>query len=98
VCGARLGETTSWIRPTEGEDIMSRNSKLTPLIGTAAAAVLLLTACGGSGGESPNEGLLDGVDLTAGSKEFTESVVLSQITSKALEDAGASIEDQTGIS
>ena len=77
---------------------MSRKSKLTPMIGTAAAALLLLTACGAGGGESPNEGLLDGADLTAGSKEFTESVVLSQITSKALEDAGASIEDQTGIS
>src|SRR5699024_5806688 len=35
---------------------------------------------------------------TAGSKEFTESEVLSHITILALEDAGASITDQTGIS
>ncbi|GAA1853453.1 glycine betaine ABC transporter substrate-binding protein [Brevibacterium marinum] len=68
------------------------------VVGTAAAATLLLSACGDGGGESPNAGLLDGAELTAGSKEFTESIVLSQITSKALEDAGASIEDQTGIS
>lgn len=68
------------------------------VIGTAAVTTLLLSGCGDSGGESPNEGLLDGAELTAGSKEFTESVVLSQITSLALEDAGASIEDQTGIS
>ena len=77
---------------------MSRRSKYSTLIGTTAAAALLLTGCGDGGGESPNAGLLDGAELTAGSKEFTESVVLSQITSQALEDAGASIEDQTGIS
>ncbi|REE02889.1 glycine/betaine ABC transporter substrate-binding protein [Citricoccus nitrophenolicus] len=69
-------------------------------IGLTAVAALLLTGCGGGdgGGDSANAGTLDGAELTAGSKEFTESVVLSQITSLALEDAGASIEDQTGIS
>lgn len=70
-------------------------------IGLAAVTALTLTACGGGeggGGEGPNAGMLEGAQLTAGSKEFTESVVLSQITSLALEDAGASIEDQTGIS
>ncbi|MDN5833095.1 MAG: glycine/betaine ABC transporter substrate-binding protein [Brevibacterium sp.] len=77
---------------------MFRKSMLSTMIGTAAAATLLLSGCGDSGGESANAGKLDGAELTAGSKEFTESVVLSQITSLALEDAGASIEDQTGIS
>ncbi|MEW1982121.1 glycine betaine ABC transporter substrate-binding protein [Citricoccus sp. NPDC079358] len=69
-------------------------------IGLTAVAALLLTGCGGGdgGGDSANAGTLDGAELTAGSKEFTESVVLSQITALALEDAGASIEDQTGIS
>ncbi|WP_313817325.1 glycine betaine ABC transporter substrate-binding protein [Citricoccus sp.] len=70
-------------------------------IGLTAVTALLLTACGGGdggGGDSANAGTLDGAELTAGSKEFTESVVLSQITALALEDAGASIEDQTGIS
>lgn len=69
-------------------------------IGLAAVAALTLTACGGgdSGGDGPNAGKLDGAELTAGSKEFTESVILSQITSLALEDAGATVEDQTGIS
>lgn len=68
-------------------------------VGLTAAAALVLTGCGGDGGgDSPNAGLLEGAQLTAGSKEFTESVILSQITSLALEDAGASIEDQTGIS
>ena len=71
---------------------------LSTAVGAVAAATLLLSGCGDSGGESPNAGLLDGAELTAGSKEFTESIVLSKITSLALEDAGASIEDQTGIS
>ncbi|GAA4836798.1 glycine betaine ABC transporter substrate-binding protein [Garicola koreensis] len=78
---------------------MFTRSKLSTTVGLSAAAALLLSACGGSGAEeSPNEGLLEGAEITAGSKEFTESVVLAQITSLALEDAGASITDQTGIS
>ncbi|GAA1119869.1 glycine betaine ABC transporter substrate-binding protein [Citricoccus alkalitolerans] len=69
-------------------------------IGLTGMAALLLTGCGGGDGaaDSANAGKLDGAELTAGSKEFTESVILSQITALALEDAGASIEDQTGIS
>lgn len=76
---------------------MRRTTRTTGL-SLAAIAALALTGCGGGGGESPNEGLLDGAQLTAGSKEFTESVILSQITARALEDAGATVEDQTGIS
>lgn len=85
-------------KTTQRGNLMFRKSMFSTLIGTAAAATLLLSGCGDSGGDSPNEGKLDGAELTAGSKEFTESVVLSQITSLALEEAGASIEDQTGIS
>lgn len=78
---------------------MFTRSKLSTTVGLSAAAALLLSACGGGGAEeSPNEGLLEGAELTAGSKEFTESEVLSHITILALEDAGASITDQTGIS
>lgn len=78
---------------------MSRKYKLSAAVALSATAALLLSACGGGDAqESPNEGLLEGADLIAGSKEFTESVVLAQISSIALEDAGASITDQTGIS
>lgn len=78
---------------------MFTKSKLSAAVGLSAATALLLSACGGGGAEeSPNEGLLEGVELISGSKEFTESVVLAQITALALEDAGASITDQTGIS
>ncbi len=36
--------------------------------------------------------------MTVGSKEFTESIVLAEITLAALENAGAEVSDQTGIS
>jgi osmoprotectant transport system substrate-binding protein len=41
---------------------------------------------------------LAGAQLTVGSKEFTESVVLGQITITALRAAGATVTDQTGLS
>ncbi len=58
-----------------------------------------LAACGGDdGGGGDGDGELAGASLTVGSKEFTESHVLAQITALVLEDAGASVTDQTGIS
>lgn len=67
-----------------------------------AGLTLLLTACGGGGGDdgggAAGDGELAGAEFTAGSKEFTESIILAQITSLALENAGATVEDKTGIS
>lgn len=70
---------------------------LSALTAGGAALALALTGCsdGGSGG---GEGELSGASLTVGSKEFTESHVLAQIAMVALENAGADITDQTGIS
>lgn len=76
-------------------------------IGAGSLALLLaLAACGGDGGGEGDgggggetgAGDLEGANLTVGSKEFTESVLLGQITALALEDAGASVSDETGIS
>lgn len=68
----------------------------------ALALLFALTACGGGDGDGTTDeagdGALAGASLTVGSKEFTESHVLGQITALALEDAGATITDQTGIS
>lgn len=50
-------------------------------------------ATGGGGGDVS----LDGASFTVGSKEFTEQLVLGQIAILALENAGASVEDSTGI-
>lgn len=66
---------------------------------TMAAVIvttLLLAACGGGGGES-GEGELSGVDITVGSKEFTEQLILGEITKQVLTDAGANVNDQTGL-
>ncbi len=63
------------------------------------ALALTLAACGDDGGSSSDgDGELSGASFIVGSKEFTESHVLAQITALALEDAGAETVDQTGIS
>ena len=63
-----------------------------------AGLALILSGCSAADSSSNETGPLAGVDLTAGSKEFTESILLAQITSVALENAGASVDDRTGIS
>ncbi len=47
------------------------------------------------GGSSANS--LDGASFKVGSKEFTEQLVLGQIAILALQNAGAKVEDKTGI-
>ena len=62
-----------------------------------AAAALLLAACGTDDESGGDEGELAGATLTVGSKEYTEQVILGYITAGVLEDAGASIVDETGL-
>jgi osmoprotectant transport system substrate-binding protein len=61
-----------------------------------AGLALAVSACGG-GTSSSGDGELAGASLTVGSKEFTEQLILGQITVKLLENAGATVNDQTGI-
>jgi len=50
------------------------------------------------GESAPSEGGgLAGASFTVGSKEFTEQLILGQMALLALEDAGATVKDQTGI-
>ncbi|MGI8537329.1 MAG: glycine betaine ABC transporter substrate-binding protein [Mycobacteriales bacterium] len=86
---------------------------LTRLLALTAALALSVTACGGdkpaagggsgdgssgAGGSIAEAGYdLSGASLTVGSKEFTESIVLGQITLKALQAAGANASDKTGL-
>jgi osmoprotectant transport system substrate-binding protein len=67
--------------------------------GVVLTAVSLAAACGGddsaSGGD--DDGGLAGASLTVGSKEFNEQLLLGQLAIIALEDAGADVDDQTGI-
>jgi osmoprotectant transport system substrate-binding protein len=76
-------------------------------LGAALALVLalLLVGCGedGNGGiaggdsNGGGDGPLAGQSFTVGSKEFTEQLVLGQITVAVLEHAGAKVDDQTGL-
>lgn len=80
------------------------------LIGSLAAASLIVAACGGDGDDEATTedngeeaagedggGGLEGASFTVGSKQFTEQLILGQIAIIALEDAGASVDDQTGL-
>ncbi len=65
-------------------------------------AVILLTVlvavvagCGGGGSSSSTD--LSDADFIVGSKDFTEQQILGYITLLALEDAGATVEDQVGL-
>jgi osmoprotectant transport system substrate-binding protein len=70
-------------------------------VAIAMGVTLTMSGCGGDAdtdSATGGDGELAGATLTVGSKEFTESILLGKITALALEDAGAEIEDQTGIS
>jgi osmoprotectant transport system substrate-binding protein len=74
---------------------LTRRVRLTAVLVAVSMAAL---ACGGDGGNGGDgEGALAGASFTVGSKEFTEQLILGQIAVLALEDAGASVTDQTGI-
>ncbi|SFL60846.1 glycine betaine ABC transporter substrate-binding protein [Geodermatophilus ruber] len=83
-----------------------------PAAAVLGVSALLLSACGGDtdlsdagggGGDAAAGGSiaadydLSGLSATVGSKEFTESQILGQITLAALQAAGADVSDQTGL-
>ena len=71
-------------------------ARLTALL---AGLAMVAAACGSddSGGSSSSgSDALSGASFAVGSKEFTEQLVLGQITRLVLEDAGATVDDQTG--
>lgn len=77
-------------------------------IATAALAAVLATliaGCGSGGssgsvapGSLAQNTSLKGVDLTVGGKEFTEQLILCQMTGMALQSAGANVTEKCGIS
>lgn len=77
---------------------MTRRSTRTALAAGGVAIMLALAGCGDDGGGGgSSDGPLAGAQLTVGSKEFTESIVLGQVTMLALQNAGAEVTDQTGL-
>src|SRR5215218_10741947 len=65
------------------------------LLGLIAVLVMVAVGCGG-GGTSGKVDLSD-ANITVGSKEFTEQLILGQITIQVRENAGATVEDQTRL-
>ncbi|MGH9246322.1 MAG: glycine betaine ABC transporter substrate-binding protein [Acidimicrobiales bacterium] len=90
---------------------MRRLMRPANLFSVIAVMVLLLAACGDDDGDAvgggeaaaPGDAVADQVDLsgvsaTVGSKEFTEQHIVGQMAIVALEAAGASVSDETGLS
>ena len=65
----------------------TKRMNLLRLIGLIAVLVLATAGCGGGGGTSGKVNLSD-AEFTVGSKEFTEQLILGQITLQALENPG----------
>ena len=81
---------------------MTGRGRATRVFGALLVAGALAAACGGDGDGGGGAGGASEVDLsgatfTVGSKEFTEQLVLGQITLQALEAAGATAEDKTRL-
>lgn len=73
-------------------------AKLTQLLGLFAGLTIIVAGCGGAGGGGSSGDVdLSGAEFTVGSKEFTEQLILGQITLQVLENAGATVNDQIGL-
>jgi osmoprotectant transport system substrate-binding protein len=79
--------------------VRTTRAKLTQLLGLFAVLILIAAGCGGagSGGGASGDVDLSGAEFTVGSKEFTEQLILGQITLQVLENAGATVNDQIGL-
>ena len=80
----------------------SMNKVTLRVVGLLAVASVAVAGCGGGGGTGGGGGSLSEVDLSGatvvvGSKDFTEQLILGQITLQALEATGATAEDQVGL-
>jgi osmoprotectant transport system substrate-binding protein len=71
-------------------------ANLLKLLGLIAVLVLVAVGCGGGGGTS-GKADLSGAEITVGSKKFTEQLILGEIAILLLENAGATVEDQTRL-
>jgi osmoprotectant transport system substrate-binding protein len=65
------------------------------LLGLIAVLIVVAVGCGGGGTSGKVD--LSGANLTVGSKEFTEQLILGQMSILVLENAGATVKDQTRL-
>jgi osmoprotectant transport system substrate-binding protein len=89
----------------EGPAMGTTTRRFTRAVGLLAVAVVL-AACGDAissgggnvgGGDVGEQVNLSRATITVGSKEFTEQLILGEIAIQALENAGATVERQTGM-
>ena len=82
------------------------HKKLVRMVGLLALLFVVATGCSGSvaatlqnveGGSIGEEYDLSGKTFSVGSKEFTEQLILGNITKVALQAAGADVRDQIGL-
>jgi osmoprotectant transport system substrate-binding protein len=79
-------------------DVRTKRAKLVRLLGIVTVLALIAAGCGGGGGGGATGDIdLSDLEVSVGSKEFTEQLILGQITVQALEAAGATVTDQTGL-
>ena len=85
--------------------MLSKSVNLLRVVGLVVVVAMLAVGCGGGGGGGGGGGQgsiaqnydLSGAEFTIGSKEFTEQLILGNMTLMALEEAGATVNDQIGL-
>ncbi len=81
--------------------MLPKPANLLKAAGLFVVLAMLAVGCGGGGitggGSIAQEYDFSGDEYTVGSKEFTEQLVLGNITRLALENAGATVSDQIGL-
>jgi osmoprotectant transport system substrate-binding protein len=97
------------LHPSRGKGIVvsSIYANLKLLLGLFVVLLVVGAGCSGGGvgggggnvggGEAGQKVDLSGLEMAVGSKEFTEQKILGQIAIQALEAAGATVTDRTGL-
>jgi len=67
------------------------------LIALFALLAMILAACGGEGEGDGGEGRVSGIDITVGSKDFDEQLILGNIMVQAFEAEGANVTDRVDL-
>lgn len=71
--------------------------RITTAAALVAGSALLLTACSSGGSSGGGEGPLSGASLSVGGKDFTEQLILCEISDAVLSDAGADVTNRCNI-
>jgi osmoprotectant transport system substrate-binding protein len=80
-----------------------KKNPLWRVLALIAAMAMFAAACGDDDDdvdvddEDVEDGVLEGVSITVGSKEFDEQLILGHMTRIVLEDAGADVDDEIGL-